>query len=50
MTFENQPPETPTEEDVAEAREALARPHDGEDADGTTRDAANEPDAESPPT
>ena len=43
---ESQPPEEePTQEKVDEAREALARPHDEEDADGTTRDVANEPDA-----
>ena len=40
---ESQPPEEPTAEKIDEAREALARPHDEEDADGTTRDAATEP-------
>jgi hypothetical protein len=41
---ESTPPEEPTQEQVDEARDALARPHDEEDADGTTRDVATEPD------
>jgi hypothetical protein len=44
MFFETDRPETPNEDDVAAAREALSRPHDDEDADGTTRDVGTEPD------
>ena len=41
---ESTPAEEPTQEQVDKAREALARPGDEEDADGTTRDVAAEPD------
>jgi hypothetical protein len=43
MTESDPPEEEPTQEKVDEARELLSRPHDEEDADGTTRDVANEP-------
>jgi hypothetical protein len=38
----------PQREGVAAARDALRRPHDEEDADGTTRGADSEPDAGDP--
>ena len=40
---ESKPDEGPSQEQVDKVREELARPHDEEDADGTTRDAATEP-------
>ena len=42
---ESTPPEGPTPQEVEAARDALARPHDEEDASGTTRDAGSEPDS-----
>ena len=41
---ESKPDEEPTQEQVDKVREQLARPGDEEHADGTTRDAATEPD------